>query len=172
MTAKALIVSDSHGLTEELKRIKNRHKSEVNLMIHCGDSELHPHSEELEGFITVKGNCDYSKEFPSEAIEPLGDAAMYITHGHLYNVKMERLAIAFRAEETGAKIVCFGHTHVAEAYERNGIVFINPGSIRMPRGIAQKTYAICELGEKEISVEYYTVEGVCLPDMKKKFSLV
>ncbi|MFC0187978.1 metallophosphoesterase family protein [Fictibacillus aquaticus] len=168
---KALIVSDSHGLTQELNIIKERHRSDADIMIHCGDSELHPKSGELEGFVTVKGNMDYSSEFPAEAIEPLGDAAMYITHGHLYNVKMGHLALAYRAEETGAKIVCFGHSHVAEAFERSGTVFINPGSIRMPRGRKEKTYALCEIQDGQMVVEFYTLDGERLEEMKKRFSI-
>lgn len=35
-----LIISDSHGLEEELQTIAKRHEAEVDLMIHCGDSEL------------------------------------------------------------------------------------------------------------------------------------
>ncbi|OQP19103.1 YfcE family phosphodiesterase, partial [Geobacillus zalihae] len=33
---KAVIVSDSHGLTAELAEIVNRHRHEADLFIHCG----------------------------------------------------------------------------------------------------------------------------------------
>ena len=56
---RALIVSDSHGFTDELLMIKNRHKDEVDIMLHCGDSELEAASEEMDSFIAVRGNCDF-----------------------------------------------------------------------------------------------------------------
>ena len=37
---KVLIVSDSHGLTTELEKLMENYQDEVDLFIHCGDSEL------------------------------------------------------------------------------------------------------------------------------------
>ena len=39
---KVLFVSDSHGLTAELEKLVENHQDEVDLFIHCGDSELDP----------------------------------------------------------------------------------------------------------------------------------
>ncbi|MCM3730937.1 metallophosphoesterase [Fictibacillus nanhaiensis] len=170
--AKALIVSDSHGLKEELITIKRRHEDKIDLWIHCGDSELQTNAKELSGFVAVRGNMDFlGKDFPNEAIEMLGNKCIYITHGHLYDVKMSHLSLAFRAEETGASIACFGHSHVAEAYEREGMVFINPGSIRLPRGTFKKTYAILEVNQSNISVVFYSVEGKQIDSLSKEFKV-
>ncbi|MDR7073693.1 metallophosphoesterase [Fictibacillus barbaricus] len=170
--AKALIVSDSHGLREELLVLKKRYENEVELMIHCGDSELQTNSKELEGFVTVLGNMDYlGQEFPKEAIEMLGTKCIYITHGHLYDVKMSHLSLAYRAEETGASIVCFGHSHIAETYEREGMIFINPGSIRLPRGTFEKTYAILEAVGSEVSVIFYSLDGERIDHLTKRYTV-
>lgn len=168
--AKALIVSDSHGLTEELITLKDRHKSDMDLLIHCGDSELSTNAEELSGYVKVRGNMDFlGRDFPNEAIEMLGDKCIYITHGHLYDVKMSYLSLAYRAEETGASIACFGHSHVAEAFEREGMIFINPGSIRLPRGRFEKTYAILEVEDKLVSVTFYSLDGIRIEQLSKTF---
>lgn len=168
--AKALIVSDSHGLTEELITLKDRHKSDIDLLIHCGDSELSTNAEELSGYVTVRGNMDFlGRDFPNEAIEMLDDKCIYITHGHLYDVKMSYLSLAYRAEETGASIACFGHSHVAEAFEREGMIFINPGSIRLPRGRFEKTYAILEVEDKLVSVTFYSLDGIRIEQLSKTF---
>jgi len=57
---KALIVSDSHSSVKELQQLKEKYEGKVDIMIHCGDSELTPAHEELQGFRVVKGNCDYA----------------------------------------------------------------------------------------------------------------
>ena len=168
--AKALIVSDSHGLKEELITIKKRHENEIDLMIHCGDSELETNAKELSGYVTVRGNMDFlGKDFPNEAIEMLGNKCLYITHGHLYDVKMSHMSLAYRAEETGAVIACFGHSHIAEAYQREGMIFINPGSIRLPRGTFEKTYAVLEINDLNISVTFYSLEGKKIDHLSKEF---
>jgi putative phosphoesterase len=170
--AKALIVSDSHGLRKELIELKERHEKEVELMIHCGDSELQTNAKELEGFVTVIGNMDYlGQELPKEAIELLDSKCIYITHGHLYDVKMSHMSLAYRAEETGASIVCFGHSHVAETYEKEGMIFINPGSIRLPRGGFEKTYAILEVEKNDVSVSFYSMQGERINHLSKQFNV-
>ncbi|WP_078545259.1 metallophosphoesterase family protein [Litchfieldia alkalitelluris] len=156
---KALIVSDSHGLTNELIMIKERHKGTVDTMIHCGDSELNYQSEELEGFTKVRGNCDFDQHFPKEVVENLDDKKLFVTHGHLYNCKMTLLNLKYRAEELSANIVCFGHSHVAGTEVIDHILFINPGSIRLPRMRKERTYAILEIDDNNITVTFYDLNG-------------
>ena len=116
---KVLIVSDSHGLTEELQEIKARHAHEVQMMIHCGDSELQADEEALEDFLVVQGNCDFIGTFPEELVEEIDGYRIFITHGHRYGVKSTLLNLSLRAQEADAKIVCFGHSHFLGA-EMNG----------------------------------------------------
>jgi putative phosphoesterase len=103
---KALIVSDSHGLTNELEEITARHRHEANVFIHCGDSELSPNQKEIAHFLIVRGNCDFTAAFPNERIEEVEGIRFFITHGHLYNVKMSLLNLYYRAKETKANVVC------------------------------------------------------------------
>ncbi len=56
VSMKILIISDSHGLTDELQTIAKRHAAEVDMMIHCGDSELETNHPALEGY---KGKMVY-----------------------------------------------------------------------------------------------------------------
>lgn len=166
---KLLIVSDSHGLVEELQSIIDRHKDEVQKIIHCGDSELGANHETIKNVTIVKGNCDFHNQFPNEELVEINDEKLYITHGHLYNVKMSYVPISYRAEEVGATIACFGHSHVATAFMENNIVYINPGSIRYPRKIKEKTYAICEIFHNEVHVHFYDINGNGIQTLAKKF---
>lgn len=166
---KWLITSDSHGLVYELKQIIDRHKEEVELVIHCGDSELNVDHEVISDVLIVRGNCDGDRRFPNERIEEIGNEKLYITHGHHYNVKMTYVPISYRAEEVGATIVCFGHSHVATAFMENNIIYINPGSIYFPRQIKEKTYAICDMNDQEVTVTFYDVSGNVIEPLAKTF---
>lgn len=67
-----LIISDSHGLEEELQTIAKRHEAEVDLMIHCGDSELETGHPALDPYAVVKGNCDFTGDFKDELLLTAG----------------------------------------------------------------------------------------------------
>ena len=153
-----LIVSDSHGLTDELEMIKSRHK--VDEYIHCGDSELAETATQLDGFITVKGNCDWNGKFPNEQIVEFGGLRFFITHGHLYGVKQSLLQLQYKAEEVEADVVCFGHSHIAYAEKVRNTLFINPSSIRSPNKYKEKSYAMIEWENRdEITVHFYDLSG-------------
>ncbi|MBO1515085.1 metallophosphoesterase [Metabacillus bambusae] len=168
---KVLIMSDSHGLTTEIDDIKNRHINEVDFMLHCGDSELSGESSELIAFKGVKGNCDYGSNLPDEIIEELGDYTLYMTHGHLYNVKATLMNLKYRALEINAKIACYGHSHIAGAEIIDGVLFINPGSIRLPVLRRQKTYAILDVENTLAKVTFYEVNGREVEELSRQFTL-
>ena len=166
---KVLVVSDSHGLTEELIDIKERHQ--LSYMIHCGDSELDPNSPQLDGFYKVGGNCDFDPEFPEEQILKIDNLTILAVHGHLHNVKTNLMGLAYRAEETGADIVCFGHTHIAGTIQTGDKLFLNPGSIRLPKIFKEKTYAILEWEmTNEVEVTFFTVDGKKVDELSSKIS--
>lgn len=167
---KVLILSDSHGLKKEIQKIIQRHQA--NEVIHCGDSELEYNAEELSNMIKVGGNCDYDPKFPDDQIKEIDNLKIFVTHGHLYGVKMNLTRLAYRAEEEGAQVICFGHSHIAGAEKIGNQLFINPGSIRMPRKRIEPTYAILEWKTlHHINVKFYTVEGEYVKDLSCEVSL-
>ena len=84
---KALIVSDSHGLYDELHELYARHKDDVDIFIHCGDSELSQEDDVIKPYAAVQGNCDFGDDFPTDSVISLDTWSIYVTHGHLFNVK-------------------------------------------------------------------------------------
>lgn len=163
---KVLIVSDTHGLTEEVKRIKERH-ADVDAKIHCGDSELPYDSEELEGFHYAKGNCDFEPEMENEQTVKVGDMTIFVVHGHLHQVKATLMPLSYRAEEVGAQVACFGHSHIAGAEKIDDMLFINPGSARLPRDREEPSYAILEWETlEEVHLQFYQVDGEKMEDLK------
>jgi len=159
MPMKALIISDSHGLTTLLQEISERHRNEVDVMIHCGDSELEVDANELKDFKVVRGNCDFRGAFPEEIIHHEDGIVIYATHGHLHGIKQSLQKLYYRCREVGATIACFGHSHVLGAEVIDGILFVNPGSILMPRMRNEKTYAIIDNEGKVAKVTFYTIDG-------------
>ena len=168
---KVGIMSDSHGLTSEVEKIKKRHQNEVDVFIHCGDSELEKADAVMEGFLAVRGNCDYDAVYPDYIVETIGDSRFLVTHGHLYNVKMTVMNLSYKAEEEQADIICFGHSHIAGSEMIDGRLYINPGSIRLPRNRKEKTYAILELNQKEATIQFYDVEGNLVQDLKNTYTI-
>jgi len=163
---KVLIVSDSHGLTKELVELKKKYMTEVDAMFHCGDSELTAASNEISEYIVVRGNCDFESNFENDQLVHTKGLSFYITHGHLYNVKMTLINLRYRAEEVGANIVCFGHSHIAGAELIDDILFVNPGSIRLPRLRKEKTYAVLEIGDnKNCIVKFFNMDGIEVPEL-------
>ncbi|MBV7506020.1 metallophosphoesterase [Bacillus sp. sid0103] len=169
--SKVLIVSDSHGLTKELSVLRERHLDEVDLMIHCGDSELTPDNPVISGYLTVMGNCDFGGGYPLETISEVGGRKFFITHGHRYSVKTTLMNLKYKAQEVKANIVCFGHSHVLGAEVIDGILFLNPGSIRLPRERFEKTYIILDLLDEKIKMSVYDISGKELSELAREFVL-
>ena len=112
-----LVMSDSHSGLRFMRRcVETIRPTDV---VHLGDlfddgkavEEENPHIR----FHLVPGNCDY---FSRQTGQPqvlryaVGGVRLFMTHGHLYDVKFGYEKIISRAYADGADIILFGHTHV------------------------------------------------------------
>lgn len=155
---KLLVLSDSHGLTRRVETIANRH--EVDLKIHCGDSELRADAKQLQDFTVVRGNCDLETSFPEDEIIDIDGLRLFITHGHLYGIKQSFMQLQYRALEVEADLVLFGHSHIAYSEQIDDQLFINPGSIRQARHWDVRSYCIIEWNDRsKIKVTFYDIDG-------------
>ncbi|WP_017472764.1 metallophosphoesterase family protein [Amphibacillus jilinensis] len=171
--AKVLIISDSHGWLKEVELLKQRYQGKVDEMIHCGDSELDYNQVEIQGYQRVAGNCDYDADYPDELAITIAGEKFFIAHGHMHHVKMNLTSITYRASEVGARIICHGHSHLAAATKVGDQLVINPGSIRMPRGRREETYAILEWDEQQnYHVHFYRLNGDEVKDLAYHTTLV
>ncbi|TFE00991.1 metallophosphoesterase [Jeotgalibacillus salarius] len=155
---KLLVVSDNHGDENIISEVKNRWISKVDYMLHAGDSELPYASETMSHFTKVRGNCDFDSSYPEDALVECGDKKVFITHGHLYGIKSSLDRIRYKAEEQQADIVIFGHSHQLGAEMTDHILFLNPGSVRLPRDRNEPTYAVVEIEGNHVEVVFYTDE--------------
>ncbi|WP_181349751.1 metallophosphoesterase [Thalassobacillus sp. CUG 92003] len=166
-----LIISDSHGLTQEVQDIKARHQQQVDAMIHCGDAELSLESEPLQGFYYAKGNCDFESSMENEQVFSVEGLTFLVTHGHLFQIKSTLMPLSYRAEQVGADVVCFGHSHQVAAEKVKNQFFINPGSSRLPRDRKEATYAILEWEGNDLTLHYYEVNGKPLESLRVDVTL-
>ena len=160
MRIKVIIVSDNHGHSQILQKIYDRHAQEVDYFIHCGDSQLAADHPAMRYYLSVSGNCDYGGSYPKERIVSLpGQINVFVTHGHLYQVKMSMSSLHHQARAANAAIVCYGHSHQVDARMIAGTLFINPGSTLFPRNTRQPTYASLAIYEHLYEVEILDVSS-------------
>lgn len=144
---KILLVSDSHGDYASLDRLANMYP-EMDLYLHAGDSEQDEFS--IKPFISVRGNCDHYYDFPNYLVIPSPIGNIYVQHLPFISKSV--------ADEHKAKIVIHGHTHTRRKEDKNGILYINPGSISYARDKYDGSYAIIEIDTNNVEVKFYTLK--------------
>lgn len=169
---KALVISDNHGDTYYMEEIFSIYQGEVDVWIHCGDSELTEQSPLWQNFQTVKGNMDVTDSFPESNVIKYYDQKFLVAHGHLHKVKSSFDLLKKEAAKEGIQIVFYGHTHIPRVDHEDGIYFINPGSIAQPRGPINKgTYAIVELEGNSGMVQYFDEDHNPVSQLNQKIEL-
>jgi putative phosphoesterase len=167
---KLMFISDIHGSQYYLNKILERYAvEEPDYIVILGDILYHgPRNDLPKGYnpkgvleelnklkeviIAVKGNCDGEVdqmvlEFPmmnDYTIILYNNKRIFATHGHKYNCeKMPNLSIG--------DIFVSGHTHIPVTEKKEGIYFINPGSISIPRNNKPNSYGV--LTEDRIDIK-------------------
>lgn len=156
---RILIISDTHRSLYYLNDVILRHPEGFDACIHLGDAE--GQDEDIEALVgaplyIVRGNCDYFVNNEDYLGLTLGNKECLLTHGHLFGAKNGKEGLLRAAKEIGADCVFFGHTHIAEITKKDGILFVNPGSLTYPKN-SKPSYAIAEIkenGEMDIKLDY------------------
>lgn len=129
-----LVLSDSHGNKTFLKRILKTNDADQIVFLGDGLRDFEDCFEEVfggtvKGVCMVKGNCDLGNLRPAFARFELGGHSFLCLHGYYPNVKISLDGLVDVAEENSCKTVLFGHTHMPELTEKNGITMFNPGAV-------------------------------------------
>lgn len=136
---KILIFSDSHGCVAGMEQAVLRESPDR--IFHLGDccrdgEQLHARFPDIP-IIQVAGNCDLHNTMgpcPEIFLERLEGVNFYLTHGHRQGVKLGLLRLCLAAQEAGAQVALFGHTHVGLCRKKDGIILMNPGSCAFKSG--------------------------------------
>ena len=159
---KLMIASDIHGSAfyckQLLESFKNEHADRILLL---GDILYHGPRNDLpkeyvpkevismlngikEYILCVRGNCDTEVdqmvlEFPvlnEQIMLSIDGTEMLAVHGHK----------AFPAVKSKT-VILSGHTHIPKLEEKDGVIYMNPGSVSIPKENSHHGYMIFEKGE-------------------------
>lgn len=149
---KWLIASDLHGSAYYCERLLESFRREgADRMLLLGDLLYHGPRNDLprdysprtvapmlngcrDLILAVRGNCDSEVDqmvldFPilaDYALLDLGGRLLFATHGHVYNE--ENLPPLRRGD-----VLLHGHTHLSVCREHEDYVYMNPGSLSIPK---------------------------------------
>jgi putative phosphoesterase len=146
------IISDTHGLLrpEALFALQG-----VELIIHAGDvggPEVLRRLKEIAPVFAVRGNVDtqsWAKELPETTTIEAGRTSFYVLHN------LQHLDL--KPEVAGFQVVVTGHTHQPEQYQRNGVLYLNPGSAGPRRFHLPVTLALLDVRKKPLRPEILTL---------------
>ena len=171
---KIMIASDIHGSAyycEKMLEAFSREKADKLLLL--GDILYHGPRNDLprdyapkkviemlnavkENILCVRGNCDTEVDqmvlnFPVLAeycILYVGSCMIFATHGHDFN--LDKLPPIKKGD-----ILLHGHTHVPKCEKTDACVYLNPGSVSIPKESSPKSYILYE--DRKFS--FRTLEG-------------
>ena len=162
---KWMIASDIHGSAVFCRMMLERYKEEqADRLLLLGDLLYHgPRNDLPEGYapkeviellnacadelVCVRGNCEAEVDqmvlsFPvmaEYALLPLGKNIIYITHGHHAG---EHNPPPLKKGD----ILLTGHTHVPACTQYENFVYMNPGSVSIPKDGSCRSYMTLEDG--------------------------
>jgi len=127
----AAVFSDTHGNTAPMLAAALECRPDV--LIHLGDhdrdAQVLRRALPDTPLYAVCGNCDLMPLAPERLVVPFGPVKAFLTHGHLYNVSPWHMdSLVYAAQEQGARIAMFGHTHTPANDTLGGVTLINPGT--------------------------------------------
>ena len=147
------LISDTHGLLrpEALEALRGS-----ELILHAGDVGKPGILEELKRIapvVAIRGNVDtaaWAWPLKEREIVQLGPVNIYMLH-NLNELDLNSVAADFQ-------IVLSGHTHKPAQFERDGALYINPGSAGPRRFNLPISLARLDLSIKPWSIEFVTLK--------------
>ncbi|MBR4100001.1 MAG: phosphodiesterase [Clostridia bacterium] len=163
---KFLIASDIHGSAKYCKMLLSAFQNEkADKMLILGDILYHgPRNDLPENYapkeiiamlnplkdklLCVRGNCDTEVDqmvldFPilaDYAVIPIKNRLLYATHGHKFNPQTP-------PPLSKGDILINGHTHVPKCEDMGDFVYMNCGSVSIPKESSAHSYMVLEDGK-------------------------
>jgi putative phosphoesterase len=133
------VISDTHGL---LRPEAVAALAGVERIVHAGDignPDVLTALERIAPVSAVRGNNDrdaWAADIPETEVVEIGDVSLYVLH-NLHELDLDPRAAGFAA-------VIAGHSHQPRQEERDGVLYLNPGSagprrFKLPISLARMT---------------------------------
>ena len=143
------LISDTHVLLrpEAIDALKGS-----DLIIHAGDvgkPEIIDQLRAIAPVIAVRGNVDkgdWAAALSMTAVAEVGNHLIYVLH--------DIAQLDLNPATAGFNVVISGHSHKPGHYERDGVLYINPGSAGPRRFQLPITIARLRLQDASPTVEY------------------
>jgi hypothetical protein len=143
------LISDTHGLLrpQALDALRGS-----DLVVHAGDvgkPEILTALRKLAPVVAVRGNvdtADWARALPETAVAEAGMVLLYVLHD-IHTLDLDPAASGFH-------IVVSGHSHKPGQFERNGVLYINPGSAGPRRFQLPVSVALLNVDHKPFEVEF------------------
>ena len=142
------VVSDTHGrLPDEVREAL----AEVDLIIHAGDFDTPPILEafrEMGELKAVRGNMDRHSELvrlPETRVVQVEEVFIYVLH--------DILKLDIDPKAAGMQVVVHGHLHTPSIVNRDGVLYLNPGSPTSPRMGTKPGVALLRVKGSEVEAE-------------------
>jgi putative phosphoesterase len=124
----------------------------MDLVLHAGDIDGRAILQALgksDRVTAVRGNMDmgtWAQMLPMEAFVEAGDILIYMIHD-LHRISIDPASADVR-------IVISGHTHRPAAEQKNGVLYLNPGSPSFPRGGHKASMAQIEIDKDRFAYRH------------------
>jgi len=148
------LISDTHGL---LRPEAIRTFQGSDLIIHAGDIGKAAVLAALRAaapVTAVRGNIDkgaWADALPKTAVVQIEQVSTYVIHD------VDDLDLV--PEAAGFRVVVTGHSHRPSLQERNGVLFVNPGSAGPRRFNLPVGLALMEVQGTSVEVELVTLDA-------------
>ncbi|WP_276855921.1 metallophosphoesterase family protein [Intestinimonas timonensis] len=146
---KLAILSDTHGLLrpEVLEHLKT-----ADAILHGGDINKQSIVDQLRQYAplyVVRGNNDkeWAEDIPRHLTVTLGGVTFFMVHN-----KKE-----IPADLSGVDVVLFGHSHKYVQEEKDGRLWLNPGSCGPRRFHQEITMMMAQVEDGQIRVEKISI---------------
>jgi len=147
------LISDTHGLLrrEAVEALRGSH-----LIVHAGDvgdPKILEELRKLAPVVAVRGNVDtqeWARTLPLTAVAEAGSVLIYVLH--------DVNALDLIPAAAGFRLVVSGHSHKPARMERDGVMYVNPGSAGPRRFQLPVTVARLNLAEEPWDLEFVELE--------------
>lgn len=155
-----VVCSDVHGSASSWRRLE-RHLGGASFLLHCGDLFYHgPRNPLPDGYdpkalgellrsapvtvFLVRGNCDAAVDRLVAQPIPMADVFAFWWDGIKGMAAHGEDFTSFRQEALagGFRLALSGHTHVASVIREGDTLFVNPGSLSLPKGKDPASFAV------------------------------